>query len=122
MDFDIGYTGTLDWFWRFLDHTLHKDDALDRKTGGPFSHLLTDLSRGHRQESLDGVGPLSQVEEHHLVSLSARGVDPRTEENRLTIQRGSEVRNLSSGTIRPGLRLIQRQFAVELDGIILPGL
>jgi len=120
-NFGIGDSGTLDWFRGFLDDTLDEHDTLNRKTGSPLSHLLADLPGGHGQQRLHGVGPLSQVEENHLVPLSARGVDPRAEKDRLAIQCGSEVRNLGPGATRPGLRLVQRQFTVELDSIVLPG-
>ena len=120
-NFDIGYTSTLNRLWRFLDNAFYEHDALHCETSGPLGHLFADLSGSHGQQSLYGIGSFSQVEENHLVSLGTGSVDSRTKDHRLAIQRGSEVRNPSSGAIRPGLRLIQREFPVELDGIVLSG-
>lgn len=116
---DISNGRALDDLRRLLYDTFCKHDALDLKAGGPLRHLLADLVGRDREQRLDRVGPLAQVQEHHLATLGTRALHPRTQEDGLSIQIWIEIGNLYPGALRTLLRLVQRKLAIELGCIVL---
>lgn len=85
MEFYVSYSSALDDFWWDGDGALHKNDALILQACDPFDHLFADFPIRDDDEGLDGISPLAKVEKTHLVPLRARGLNTRTEEDRLAL-------------------------------------
>jgi hypothetical protein len=92
--------GTLDGLLDALDKTGDQDGALGADVAAELDHLLAQLVAG-RNDGLDGVEVLAQVQESQLGRLNASVLDPAAECNLLVLVVGSigDARASSSGRL-----------------------